>query len=88
MFKNIAVFYVYLFFPISTMVLLSKLNLISSDIFMYGILFYSLFYHSLISGIRLLQLKVCSINDVWRTFIPFWNLKYFDILFFGAKRIS
>jgi len=88
MFKNIAVFYVYLFFPISTMVLLSKLNLISSDIFMYGILFYSLVYHSLISGIRLIQLQVCSINKFWMTFRPFWNLKYFDILFFGAKRIS
>ncbi len=85
MLKKTAIFYIYLFFPLLTIMLISKLNLLPANIFMYSILTYALIYHPMISGIRLIQLNICNKNNFWLNFIPLWNLKYFDILFWGTK---
>ncbi len=88
MLKKTLIFYLYIFFPLLTIMLISKLNLLSANLFMYCILAYALIYHPVISGIRLIQLNICNKNSFWLNFIPLWNLKYFDILFWGAKKVS
>lgn len=85
MLKKTLVFYLYIILPLLTFSLLLKLDLLSTNIFAFGILLYGLVYHPTIAGIRLIQLNVCNLSNFWLNFIPFWNIKYFDILFLGVK---
>jgi len=85
MLKKTVIFYLYIIFPLLTFSLLLKLDLLSNNVFAFGILLYGLIYHPIVVGIRLIQLNVCKSSDFWLNFIPLWNLKYFDILFLGVK---
>ncbi len=75
-------FYVFIFVPLSFMIVLSKLNLISADTFAIGLFVYVFLYHPYISGLRLLKLHIIEKNQFLKNYIPFWNFKYFDVLFF------
>jgi len=76
------VYYAFVFFPLFTLVLLNKLELINPGFFTFGLLTYALLYHPFISGKRLISLKAIEASNFKYNFIPLWNLKYFDILFF------
>ena len=76
-------YYLFIFVPLFTMIVFTKITLINANIFMIGLLLYVFVYHPYISGKRLVALKSIQKSEFWRTFIPFWNLKFFDVLFFG-----
>jgi len=81
--KKIYLFYCFLLIPFMTFVLAVKYNYISNFSFILFLIIYSLVYHPLISGIRLVQSKKISKKDFWKNFIPFWNNKYYWFLFFN-----
>ena len=64
------------------MLALAKIGLLSPSAFTIGLFFYALVYHPFISGKRLLALRTIDKFQFINNFIPFWNFKYFDILFF------
>jgi hypothetical protein len=61
------------------------LGFLSNILFVSLLLTYSIIYHPLVSGLRLVALGVISKSELWKTFIPFWNRKYFGILFFNWR---
>lgn len=77
-------FYICIFIPLSFMIVLLKIELLSSNGFVVGLLIYSLLYHPFISGRRLVELQIIDKSKFLNNFIPFWNFKYFDILFFKS----
>lgn len=83
MLKKLTPFYLYIVFPLLTISLLLKLELINSTVFTIGILIYAIIFHPIISGIRLQQLGVTKSSDFYKNFIPLWNLQYFEALFLG-----
>jgi hypothetical protein len=81
--KNILVYYLFIFTPALALALAVKYHLISSNFFLFALLFYCLVYHPFISGIRLLALGKVTGRRFWLNFIPGWNTKYFGTLFLG-----
>lgn len=85
--KNIFVFYLYIFLPILlpiSMVLDTRIKaLFPPDFALYFLIAYVLVYHPLISGIRLLESKKIKVSQLPYNFIPGWNSKFFDFLFFN-----
>ena len=76
-------FYLLIFIPLTFIVALIKIGLLSSSTFTIGLFFYALTYHPFISGKRLLALlRIIDKLEFINNFITFWNFKYFDILFF------
>jgi len=81
---NLKVLPFYLFLiatPLLIMVLFSKMGSVNSTEFTISLLFYSLIYHPLISGIRLYFLGVIHKKDIIKNLIPFWNFKFYPQLF-------
>jgi hypothetical protein len=83
--KNLINFYLYIFAPLSTLILLAKANLIGSAGFVWLLAIYCLIYHPVISGLRLIATNKISKKQLILNFIPFWNWKYFAFLFFNSK---
>lgn len=81
--KNPLNFYVLIFAPLSVLMLLLKLDLVSSQFFAVAILVWALVYHPYISGNRLIAIGKINKQDLKYNFIPFWNLRFFDSLFFN-----
>ena len=81
--QKIISFYVLIFVPLSFLIALSKIGIISNNVFVFGLLAYGFAYHPYISAQRLLKLNLIKRSEFWRSFIPFWNFKYFDTLFFN-----
>ncbi|MBI1781460.1 MAG: hypothetical protein HYR66_08830 [Sphingobacteriales bacterium] len=82
--KNIINYYAAIFFPITTLVLLTAAGLVSANAFVTLLLIYALIYHPFVSGLRLIANNKINKGELWKNFIPFWNLKYFSFLFFNA----
>lgn len=80
--RNILIFYGLIFIPLAALVVSVKLGIVSAEIFIVLLLCYLFAYHPYISGRRLISMKKLDRKDFWRTFIPFWNTKYFKTLFF------
>lgn len=83
--KNLINFYLYIFAPLSTLILLAKTDLLSSTEFVWLLMIYCLLYHPLISGLRLVATHKISKKQLPLSFIPFWNWKYFAFLFFNSE---
>jgi len=81
--KSTLNFYVLIIVPLLTLVLLSKLNLISDQFFVIVLLLWALIYHPYVSGKRLMAIGKIKKEDFLLNFIPFWNMKFFDSLFFN-----
>ena len=81
--KNILIFYLCVFLPLSSIVYAMKIHVITSEEFSIALLVYCLVYHPLISGIRLIQLNQVRKSEFWKVFIPGWNWKFFSSLFFA-----
>ncbi len=74
-------FYFFIFVPLAFLVALTKIDLISNNVFAACLLLYVVIYHPFISGKRLIELEIIKKAQFWKNFIPFWNFKYFDVLF-------
>lgn len=75
-------FYAVLFTPLLILFLVSRLDLISSGIFSFAILFYALFYHPVCSYLRLKATNKLGTNSLWKFFVPFWSLQFFEEIYF------
>lgn len=81
--KNTFNFYVLLLAPFMILMLVSNLKLIGAEAFSILLLVWALVYHPYVSGSRLIALGKIQKQDLKYNFIPLWNLRYFDALFFG-----
>jgi hypothetical protein len=81
--KNIIVFYLLVLVPLILLAIGIMNHFISKGFFFAAIFIYALLYHPLISGLRLLALGKIKKSELWLNFIPFWNQKYFKLLFFN-----
>ena len=79
---NILVYYLLIFIPLIALAIGIKYELISSVTFASLLMGYAFIYHPFVSGLRLSALGILDRKNFWKTFIPFWNTKYFGVLFF------
>ncbi len=84
--KSIIVYYLLILAPLAVLYFCLKSGAISNNFFAISILIYVLLYHPLVSGIRLLALKLIDKSQFRLNFIPFWNAKYFTSLYFRNAR--
>ena len=83
--RRLVVFYIVIDLPLFLFVYLSKLHVIDSRFFFFGLVTYCFIYHPLICGLRLISLGIIPRSKYWRTVIAFPGDKYFWQLFFGVK---
>jgi len=81
--KNLAVFYAAIFLPLISISLMVRSGMINSSAFVILLFGYAFIYRPLISGYRLILLGVIKRSDLFRNFIPFWNMRYYNLLFFN-----
>jgi hypothetical protein len=79
--KNIIVYYIFIFVPMTALAIGAKTHLLSALSFSVLLLTYALIYHPLLSGLRLVALNKITKEQLWLNFIPGWNWKYFSDLF-------
>lgn len=72
--------------PLVVLAWLNWKHEISSAAFTVLMLIYALFYHPLISMIRLVSLGFVKKKGIWKSLIPFWNWKYSADAVFGIKK--
>jgi len=83
--KSIFIFYFLLFIPPITYFFLKDSFNINSNIFLLILLVWIFVYRQILCGIRLVQLGKIDKKKFYKNFIPFWNDKYFKLLFFGIE---
>ena len=83
--KRLLLYYLAIIGPLLLLVILVTFYDLTPKYFMIGLLLYALIYHPLISGYRLYVSGVIERKEIWRNFIPFWNAKYFEFLFFNKR---
>lgn len=74
-------FYVLIMAPMLILALLAKLALLTPMMFVATLLLYAVVYHPTVVGLRLLDKHVIAKHDFVKTYIPFWNLRYFSEAF-------
>jgi hypothetical protein len=74
-------FYVLIVAPMLILALLNKLALLNPMVFMAFLLLYAVIYHPTVVGLRLLGKHVIAKHDFVKTYIPFWNLRYYSEAF-------
>jgi hypothetical protein len=85
--KKLWPFYMVIFTPLIILAIGLKFNYFSNNFTFWSLMFYALIYHPIISGIRLLKSKKIKKKEFLLNFIPFWNAKYFEFLFFNVDRL-
>jgi len=80
--RNLLIFYSLVSIPLMALAVGIQYELISSVTFVSLLIGYAFIYHPFVSGLRLSALGILDQKNFWRTFIPFWNTKYFRALFF------
>lgn len=75
-------FYAILFAPLLILFLVSRLDLISPGVFAVSLLLYALFYHPVCSYLRLKATNKLGTNSLWKFFVPFWSLQFFEEIYF------
>jgi hypothetical protein len=66
-------------------VLAGKYHYILAGSFAWSLIVYSLVYHPFISSIRLIENNKINRSQLWLSFVPFWNWRYFSFLFFNKS---
>jgi hypothetical protein len=84
--QSILKFYILISIPFASIILLSMVGWISGTIFGFLLFVYFLLYHPFISGLRLLHSNKISKKQFWKNFIPGWNSKYLNFLFFNLDK--
>jgi len=77
--KNLLVYYSAIIIPLLILFLL--MNKISSVTFSVVLLVWALIYRPVVDGIRLIELGFIKKTDFWKTFIPFYKIKWFSKLY-------
>ena len=74
-------FYVLIMAPMLILALLAKLALLTPMMFVASLLLYAVVYHPTVVGLRLLDKHIIAKHDFVKTYIPFWNLRYYSEAF-------
>ena len=75
---KVLIYYFAIGLPMLGLHLSTRYNSLDAKTFFILLMVYSLIYHPLISGIRLLQGNQITLRDLWRLFIPFFNIFYYS----------
>ncbi len=81
--KNITVFYIALLLPFLSLAVLTRDGTSNSYVFVFLLCTYLFLYRPLLCGYRLISMGIIKKSDLIRNFIPFWNIKYYNLLFFN-----
>ena len=79
--KNIVTYYIAILAPLLGSIFLVKAGLISSSIFLFSLLFYSLIYRTYTDGKRLVEKNIIAKNKMWRLILPGLRFGYFKELY-------
>ncbi len=77
--KNLLVYYSAILIPLLILFLL--MNKINSVTFSVAILVWAGIYRPVVDGIRLIELGCIKKKDFWKTFLPFYKVKWFSKLY-------
>ena len=72
--------------PLIVLAWLNWKHEISSAAFTVLMLIYALFYHPVISMMRLVAIGSIAKKDIWKSLMPLWNWKYSADAVFGSKK--
>ena len=81
--KNRFVFSLALLMPLALIMLVHYFNPFSIKFIVVSWLIHVFVYHPFVFGLRLVALGKIKFSEFWKTFIPFWNLKYYDYILFN-----
>ena len=85
--KKLLVYYIMIALPLGLLVLGGRFGWFSAIPFGILLFTYALIYHPYVSGIRLIEGGIIKRSQLWKTFIPGWNSRYFSYLFFNKRPI-
>jgi len=80
--KNILVYYLAIASPLVVLVILLKVQDISSLTFTVLLLIWALIYRPLTDGKRLIEKGIIQKREIWKLFIPFRRYKWLNELYF------
>lgn len=84
--KDNLIFKVLIFSPILLLVFFLKKENSNNQYFTVGLFTYSLLYNPLICGLRLLALNKINKHEFFYIFLPFFNFKYYRLLYLNNKK--
>jgi hypothetical protein len=76
--KNLLVYYLAIILPLPLIIWSASY---SSSLFVI-LLFSYVIYRSFVDGQRLIRKGIINKNDLWKSFIPFWGMRFFKELYF------
>lgn len=79
--KGAIVFWLLVIVPLAGLFL--ALEWYGKSAFFFGLIIYAIVYRPVLNIVRLLQLKKISRKDIWKFFIPFYDIKYTKSLWLG-----
>lgn len=79
--KNLLVYYITIFTPLSLIIWMSANDLISSTFFMVLLFLYAFVYRTYVDGLRLWKKGIIEKKDIWKIIIPGSHLNYFKELY-------
>lgn len=74
-------YYLLIFVPIGMIILLSKLELIASNVFVLLLFLYIFIYRTYLDGYKLVKKNIISKKDIWKLIIPGKRLQYVKELY-------
>jgi hypothetical protein len=74
-------FWLLVIFPLAGLFVVHKAY--GGNAFVYGLIIYAIVYRPILNIIRLLGLKKITRKDIWKFFIPFYEVKYTKSLWCG-----
>lgn len=79
--KSAIVFWLMVIVPFAGLYLAHELY--GGNVFVIGLMIYAIVYRPVLNIVRLLQLKKISRKDIWKFYIPFYDIKYTKSLWLG-----
>jgi uncharacterized membrane protein len=80
--KNTIIYLLVSFLPLAASIYLSKFGIMSSNVFLFFLLFYAFIYRPITDYYRLKQKGLISKDEFWKSFLPgYFGQKYFYKLY-------
>lgn len=75
--KNLFGYYVAIFLPMTLIAFAGKFGYLTPGEFSCALMAYALVYHPIVSGLRLVKNNKIEKSQLWQSFVPFLNLRYY-----------
>lgn len=86
--RNILLYYLFITTPVIFLILSHTYKWLNAVSFVVVLMIYSLIYHPLISGLRLIALSKIKPWMIWFCFVPGVTMIFFRHLYFPSKTIK